>query len=399
MLLYIHKRTNYNFTKSFFMKNVLIVSLLTLCFFSGVAWRPGAADVIPTPAGPNQVKIQVALLLDTSNSMDGLIDQAKSQLWKMVNKLADAGKQQKEVLLEIALYEYGNAELASREGYIRQVQPMKSDLDGLSQQLFALRTNGGDEYCGWAIQSALDQLPWSESSEDLHLIIIAGNEPFDQGRVDYKISCANAAKKDIIVNTIFCGDYQEGKRTFWFDCTELTKGKFMNIDTDQKVIHIPTPYDTTLMRLNQELNETYIGFGHKGAEMKGRQAEQDANAISYGAANMTQRALAKSKKSYVNDDWDLVDAYKADSTFVQKVKKEELPEAYKNKSEQELKQAIRQLGERRSALRTEMADLQIKIDEFIAQTRKQLGDTQTLDNVLISTLVEQAGLRGFEWKN
>ena len=27
-------------------------------------------------------KIQVALLLDTSNSMDGLIDQAKSQIWK-----------------------------------------------------------------------------------------------------------------------------------------------------------------------------------------------------------------------------------------------------------------------------------------------------------------------------
>ena len=32
----------------------------------------------------------LALLLDTSNSMDGLIDQAKSQLWKIVNELAAA---------------------------------------------------------------------------------------------------------------------------------------------------------------------------------------------------------------------------------------------------------------------------------------------------------------------
>ena len=41
-----------------------------------------------------KAKIQVALLLDTSNSMDGLIDQAKSQLWKMVNELATTKKKQ-----------------------------------------------------------------------------------------------------------------------------------------------------------------------------------------------------------------------------------------------------------------------------------------------------------------
>ena len=32
-------------------------------------------------------KIQVALLLDTSNSMDGLIEQAKSRLWNIINTL------------------------------------------------------------------------------------------------------------------------------------------------------------------------------------------------------------------------------------------------------------------------------------------------------------------------
>ncbi|HEY9487690.1 MAG TPA: hypothetical protein VIQ51_05130 [Chryseosolibacter sp.] len=34
--------------------------------------------------------IMFALLLDTSNSMDGLIDQAKAQLWKIVNEVAAA---------------------------------------------------------------------------------------------------------------------------------------------------------------------------------------------------------------------------------------------------------------------------------------------------------------------
>jgi hypothetical protein len=39
-------------------------------------------------APTKKAKVQIALLLDTSNSMDGLIDQAKSQLWKIVNEMA-----------------------------------------------------------------------------------------------------------------------------------------------------------------------------------------------------------------------------------------------------------------------------------------------------------------------
>jgi hypothetical protein len=65
--------------------------------------------------------IMIALLLDTSNSMDGLIDQAKSQLWKIVNEVAAAksadGKQPN---IKISLYEYGNDGLSSSEGYIRR---------------------------------------------------------------------------------------------------------------------------------------------------------------------------------------------------------------------------------------------------------------------------------------
>ncbi len=34
--------------------------------------------------------VKIALLLDTSNSMDGLINQAKSQLWDIVNKFTHA---------------------------------------------------------------------------------------------------------------------------------------------------------------------------------------------------------------------------------------------------------------------------------------------------------------------
>ena len=102
--------------------------------------------------------IQMAVLLDTSNSMDGLIGQAKSQLWKIVNELAIAKRNGKNPNIEVALYEYGNSSLSSQDGYIRRVLPLTGDLDTVSEKLFGLTTNGGDEYCGMVIDSAVKNL-------------------------------------------------------------------------------------------------------------------------------------------------------------------------------------------------------------------------------------------------
>jgi hypothetical protein len=98
--------------------------------------------------------IQMAILLDTSNSMDGLIDQARTQLWRIVNEFAAAKKGGVTPELDVALYEYGNNGLPAERGYIRQVLPFTTDLDRLSEELFALKTNGGEEYCGQVIAEA-----------------------------------------------------------------------------------------------------------------------------------------------------------------------------------------------------------------------------------------------------
>jgi hypothetical protein len=68
---------------------------------------------------PNKQFIKVALLLDTSNSMDGLIDQAKAQLWEIVNELSYAKCGNNKPNLEIALYEYGNDRLVKKVIFVR----------------------------------------------------------------------------------------------------------------------------------------------------------------------------------------------------------------------------------------------------------------------------------------
>ena len=84
-----------------------------MSIFSVAATNPFLQQETKTP------KVQMALLLDTSNSMDGMIDQAKSQLWKMVNELSNATKNGESPDIEIALYEYGNDNLSATDHYIR----------------------------------------------------------------------------------------------------------------------------------------------------------------------------------------------------------------------------------------------------------------------------------------
>jgi hypothetical protein len=92
---------------------------------------------LETKSNSENPKIKVALLLDTSNSMDGLIDQAKAQLWQIVNELSYAKCDEKSPNLEIALYEYGNDNLNADEGYLRQVIAFSDDLDEISKSLFS----------------------------------------------------------------------------------------------------------------------------------------------------------------------------------------------------------------------------------------------------------------------
>src|SRR5918995_1888448 len=187
------------------MKRILIVASLTV---SGWLWPLEASEAKDMPRSPS---IQIALLLDTSNSMDGLIEQAKSQLWSVVNEVAAAksgdGTQPN---IKIALYEYGNDGLSSDEGYIRQVSALTDDLDVISEKLFSLSTNGGNEFCGQVIKTALNQLAWSASKADLKMIFIAGNEPFTMGSVSYELACGAAKEKGVVVNTIYCGEFYDG---------------------------------------------------------------------------------------------------------------------------------------------------------------------------------------------
>ena len=349
----------------------------------------------PPPEQKTSRKIQIALLLDTSNSMDGLIDQAKSQLWNIVNELAKARCDEGKPQLQIALYEYGNDNLPSSEGYIRLVTPLTSDLDQISKDLFALRTNGGNEFCGQVIQTALKQLEWSRSANDLQLIYIAGNEPFTQGNVYYKTACADAKEKHVIVNTIHCGGFNEGINTSWKDGADITGGSYASIEQNRKTVYIDSPYDQRIIELNVLLNHTYIPYGHAGFEKKENQLAQDENARTYGSVNYVKRAVSKSSYVYDNKTWDLVDASKQSDFELEKISSKDLPEEMQSMSVTEKMNYIQQKSNERESISKEIQELNTKRDAYVAEQRISQNNEEMLDNAILSSLKNQAKSRNF----
>ncbi|MCL8537211.1 VWA domain-containing protein [Chryseobacterium gallinarum] len=355
------------------------------------------ASLFPVNTIAKDNKIQVALLLDTSNSMDGLIDQAKSRLWNIVNTLTTLKYNGQAPQVEIALYEYGNDGIRD-ENYIRQVTPLTQDLDLVSEKLFALRTNGGSEYCGAVIRDASANLNWDGNEKSMKLIYIAGNEPFNQGRINYKEVISKAKDKNIYTNTIFCGSREEGIQSFWQNGAVIGGGKYFNIDSDRKVMYIETPYDIRISECNAKLNDTYIYYGSHGSEYKLKQIAQDKNAAIQSASNFVERTVSKSKKNaYKNEHWDLVDKAEKDAGFIATVKESELPDELKDKSREEIKKTIYLKSAERDKIQKEIEELSRKRQSYIDTEMRKRGtnDSDDLGKAIESSIMDLAKKNGY----
>lgn len=342
--------------------------------------------------------VKIALLLDTSNSMDGLINQAKAQLWDIVNKFTHAkcGNDARPKL-QIALYQYGNDNLSSQEGYIQQVLGFSDDLDEISEKLFSLTTNGGEEYCGEVIQTSLKQLDWGKNADNLKMIFIAGNEPFTQGKLNYKDAAANANEKDVVVNTIFCGNYEQGIHTDWKNGAKITGGEYIAIDHNRQVVHIDTPYDKVIIELNSKLNKTYISYGRLGSSKMKLQSTQDANALEMEEAVAVKRAVSKSSRLYSNSSWDLVDASDDKDFDVSKISEDELPEVLKGKAAGVIADYIQEKKSERSKIQNEIQELNKKRETYIKKNQKDSSKGE-LENAMLDAIKRQASKKNYTWE-
>src|SRR5438270_1531234 len=180
---------------------------------AALALLPFVALADPAPAKTKPV--DVVLCLDTSNSMDGLIDSAKRKLWAVVNDLA---KMEPTPSLRVGLYSYGNNTYDARRGWVRLEVPLTTDLDEVYKRINALKcaAPGSDEFVARVTRDALAELKWSDDTGALRLVFVCGNEPVDQDKQVSLESVAEAAKaKGVVINTIYCGPANHVEAAGW----------------------------------------------------------------------------------------------------------------------------------------------------------------------------------------
>jgi hypothetical protein len=350
----------------------------------------------PLPA--SQHVVELAICLDTSGSMDGLIEAAKIKLWDIVNDLALAKPVPK---LRVALLTYGNDGHNAENGWVNIDTSFTEDLDLVSQKLFALKTNGGTELVARVIKAAHEQLPWTPSDDALKLVVVAGNESADQDQqFSFRDVCKATISKGIMVNSIYCGNPADDIAPGWKEVATLADGHFAAIDHNTGTVVISTPFDDELTTLSAALNTTYIAYGAEGKRYAENQAMQDTNAAALGTAVAAQRCGTKGGSIYRNSQWDLVDACKEAVVKIEDVNAEDLPENMRTMTIEQRKQLVDEMTKKRSEIQANVNELMQKRQAFVNEEIKKAnvdGD-KAFDVAIRKAIRAQAESKGFKFE-
>lgn len=236
------------------------LALYSLFFRPAATVESPPVDPTPMVAQEAKVEVQIALLLDTSSSMDGLVAQARAQMWEMVSEMQVDG-QGRERKVAIALYQYGNNRLSYDSGFLQQVAPLTTNFDLVAAELESLSTSGGQEYAPLAIHRALQELQWDSDDGVERIVVVAGNENFSQGPLTVESVMQQAKDKNIRVIPIYCANRgtTRGALESWKRASALAGIDFQSIDPDQAVVEIESPYDRQILEKYRALEQTRGG--------------------------------------------------------------------------------------------------------------------------------------------
>ncbi|HMN94950.1 MAG TPA: VWA domain-containing protein [Phycisphaerales bacterium] len=353
--------------------------------------------------------VELAICLDTSNSMDRLIDAARARLWDVVNELALAVPAP---TVRVGIVSFGNNAHAAADGWVKLELDLTDDLDAVSMRLFGLRTHGGTEYVGRALAVAESKLSWTRPSESggaeggaapplLQMVIVAGNESADQDReVCFREAARSLVGRGITVNSIYCGPERDSVAPGWREIASIADGHFAAIDQSSGVLAATTPFDADLAKLGTEINSTYLAFGARGSQAAANQSAQDANTAQMGPTVMAGRSLAKAGELYDCAAWDLVDACQNPDFKLESVAVEDLPEPMRAMTPTQRADHVAALTAQRAELRAQIAKLGDERSRHLAERRREAqgAGEKSFITAILQAVRAQGTAKGLAWK-
>lgn len=356
----------------------------------------------PTPDAPAPAArdarplVQFAICLDTSGSMEGLLDSARQKLWAITNELALADPAPR---LEVALLTYGNDGHNAERGWVAKHLDFTEDLDAVSELLFSFVTNGGTELVGRVLDAADKELAWDDADATLRLVFVAGNESADQdGEMPFRDVATRLLTRDISVSAIYCGNPEDAIAPGWREVSLRGEGHFASIDQNHGTVTIPTPYDEKLALLSKKLNATYIPYGDAGQRGHWNQTAQDANAASLNCDAVASRATCKATSNYFCS-WDLVDLVREKKIEVTKIVITDLPDSLQSLTIEQVVTHVDTQQAKRDELRAEIGKLSEARRVFLEaeMAKRELTEENAFDTAVRTAIRERARRKGFRF--
>jgi Mg-chelatase subunit ChlD len=355
-------------------------------------WQPLFAKTAPPPQ--SKPRIEVCFVLDTTGSMGGLIEGAKQKIWSIANEMISARPIPE---LKLGLIGYRDR----GDEYVVKSFSLTDDIDAIYGRLREFQAGGGGdapESVNEALAEAIHKMPWSNDREVLKIIFLVGDAPphmdYPNGP-KYPDLCREAAKKDLIINTIQCGEMAETK-PIWQEIAKLSEGSYVGISQSGNVAVISTPMDKELSRLNERIGATLIPYGDSTV-----QAEVHAKyaaAKSAPVAAMADRLTYNSKTGRaMQGRGELVDALNDNKLKLEDIDQKQLPAELQKLDRSELQNRITKTREERADLQKQIVELSKKREAYIQSESKRLaveGKGDAFDHKVTETLHAQAAKKG-----
>lgn len=341
-----------------------------------------------------EAAMDVVFVLDTTGSMGGLIEGAKQKIWSIINHL---NQYQPQPRLRIGLVAYRDR----GDIYITRHTPLDEDLDTIYSDLMGFRAAGGGdipESVNQALYEAVTRFDWNPDPKALRMIFLVGDAPphmnYDND-VLYFESCRLARERDIIINTIQCGNASD-TRQYWLEIAQLGGGEYAQIRQDGGMVVVAAPQDARIAWLNREIGATAVPYGEAHTRASAQRKIDTVRTMSDYAAAERQVFISRSESptSAITGREDLVGEISAGRVNFSSIKREHLPEAYAAMDRAELERTISGLADRRQALQKELAELLAARNAFL-QEEKTGSTGDAFDDQVQNIIRRQAATKSF----
>jgi len=260
--------------------------------------------------------------------------------------------------------------------YITKRFDLTTDLDAMYSHLTSfVAAGGGDtpESVNQALHEAVTMFSWGDDPSTLRVIFLVGDAPphmdYDDD-VHYPVSCKAALAKNIIINTVQCGNIRE-TTPFWKEIAALGEGEYVAIAQSGGMRTIATPFDKEIGEISLELDGTVIPFGSREEQTSVGKNIIVARAASASVQADRQFANVLSKGRAVQGEHDLVQEIAEERVSLADVSTDKLPEKMKEMNAAEREAYVAEMKTKRDELNSRIADLSTKRLEHIAEENKK----------------------------